>query len=128
MNILALKTASNEIEMLILDDLRVIAKKTWESGRELARDLPKFIDEFLMVNNVIEINGYIGFLGPGSFTGLRIGLSTLNAIAYTRNMPLVGARGDDWVFDGAKRLLNKEDDKVLLPEYGSGANITMPKK
>lgn len=127
MKILALKTASNETEIILLEDSNVNAKKTWESGRELARDLPKFMDDFLKDNLVGEIDAYIGFLGPGSFTGLRIGISTLNALAYSNDKPIVGVEGNDWVINGAKRLLNNENDKILAPHYGADANITVPK-
>lgn len=128
MKMLALKTASNETEIILLEDTNVNAKKTWESGRELARDLPKFIDDFLKDNLVGEIDAYIGFLGPGSFTGLRIGISTLNALAYSNDKPIVGVEGNNWVINGAKRLLNNENDKILSPHYGADANITVPKK
>lgn len=128
MKILALKTASNETEIILLEDSKVNAKKTWESDRELARDLPKFMDDFLKENHVIEIDAYIGFLGPGSFTGLRIGISTLNALAYVKNKPIVGVEGKNWVINGVERLLNNENDRILLPHYGADANITMPKK
>lgn len=128
MKILALKTSSNETEIFLLEDTKVISKKSWESGRELAKDLPRFIDIFLSENNTNIVDGYIGFLGPGSFTSLRIGISALNALAFVKNIPIVGEEGNDWVINGVKRILGNEDDKILSPNYGAEANITLPKK
>ncbi len=46
------------------------------------------------------IEGIVCYEGPGSFTGLRIGLSFGNALAYTRGIPIVGARDSSWIEKG----------------------------
>jgi len=66
--------------------------------------------------------------GPGSFTGLRIGITVFNTIADTNNVPIVGETGDSWQDKAIMRLENGENDHVVLPEYGSEANITKPRK
>lgn len=128
MNLLALKTDSQTASIFILEDSRVIDNYVWEAGRDLAKDLPRKIEELFQKNNIKKPDGFIGFLGPGSFTGLRIGLSAINALAYIYNAPIVGCGGDDWLSDGVKKLQNNENDKVLIPSYGAEAHITKPKK
>ena len=66
--------------------------------------------------------------GPGSFTGLRIGLTVLNTLAHEQHIPIVGATGDDWRATCLKRLAHGEDDNIVLPQYGAAAHITQPKK
>ena len=88
----------------------------WESGRDLARDLLKFIHDKLVENNADwqDISEITSFAGPGSFTGLRIGATVVNTLAQDLNIPLYNHRGE------------KVD--IILPEYGRPANITPPKK
>ena len=126
--ILALKTDSNDSEIYLLNPDGTIAKqKVWSSGRTLARDLLDEIDS-LIDGKFSDLAGVIIFKGPGSFTGLRIGITTANALAYSENIPIVGTSGDNWLNDGLKELKASKDNKIVLPEYGSPVNITKPKK
>ncbi len=89
---------------------------TWESGRDLAENLLQFIHDKLVENgkdfqDLEEIN----FMsGPGPFTGLRIGAAVVNTLANELNIPLKNHHG--------------EIVKIILPDYGRGANISKPVK
>ena len=66
----------------------------WEAGRTLARNLLKFLEE--KTGDLHLISGIGVMKGPGSFTGLRIGLTIVNTLADSLNVPIVGAMGDNW--------------------------------
>ena len=102
----------------------------WEANRELAKGLLGYLQTQLEKNNKNwkDISGIVAYQGPGSFTGLRIGLTVLNTYAEARQIPIIGATGGDWKSAGQQRLENGENDKIVLPEYGSEANITQPRK
>lgn len=102
----------------------------WEAARELAKGLLGYLQHQLEKKDKRwkDISGIVAFQGPGSFTGLRIGLTVLNTIADAQSVPIVGTTGDDWQVQGLRRLDDGEDDKVVLPEYGSDAHITQPRK
>lgn len=128
---LALKTDSNISEYyLIKPSGKVEDKIIWESGRDLADGILKKLLE-LLENNGIEwdsIKGLIVFKGPGSFTGLRIGVTVANSISYSKKVPIIGEIGPDWMASGVSRLNDGNNDKQVVPEYGSEPNITKPVK
>jgi len=128
--ILGINTSTEITELYLINDNHIIDETKWNSGRDLAKDLLSKIKLLLEKNNLSyeQVDAYIGYLGPGSFTGLRIGISAINSLAYTNNKPIVGSAGDEWINKALDRLLLNQDDKVLVPEYGSEANITLPKK
>ena len=98
----------------------------WEAGRILAGGLLSFIQE--KVGDIKNISGIGIMRGPGSFTGLRIGMAVANTLADGLGIPIVGETGDSWRESALGRLSSGEDDQVILPFYGGDAHITKPKK
>lgn len=103
---------------------------SWEAGRGLAKGLLEFLEKELEAQGKTwnDVTGLVAYKGPGSFTGLRIGITVLNTLAYANEWPIVGVTGDAWQQLGVERLADGENDGVVLPEYGGEANITKPKK
>lgn len=126
--IIAIKTDSMDATLVRLeDDGTVLAKDTWQAGRELARDLLSHLND-LVGGDWNAVNGIIVYRGPGSFTSLRIGITTANTIAYALRIPIVGSDGDTWMEDGCRRIMSSETDQQVLPLYGADPHITAPKK
>ena len=127
--ILLLDTSTPVCKLSLADGEQRISNE-WESGRELAKGLLGYIQEQLHTNdkNWDDISGIVAFQGPGSFTGLRIGLTVLNTLADVSAIPIVGATGIDWQETGLLRLAANENDRIVLPEYGGEPHITQPRK
>ena len=102
----------------------------WESGRTLAKGLLGYLQDNLEKNGKTwtDISGIVAYKGPGSFTGLRIGLTVLNTFADSEAIAIVGSTGDDWQTTGLARLSAGENDQLVMPEYGAEAHITTPRK
>jgi tRNA threonylcarbamoyladenosine biosynthesis protein TsaB len=102
----------------------------WEAGRSLARDMLAHLRSLLAEHSLTfaDITGIGVNRGPGSYTGLRIGMTVLNTIASTQHIAIIGAIGDEWQDNCLRRLAAGEDDQMVLPEYGGDANITQPRK
>ena len=130
MIILALRTDNLIAELRLYDNETLIAEIAWEAHRQLTDTIHTKLDELLRSQSFSfhDIKGILVFKGPGSFTGLRIGISVANALAYGLNIPIVAQEGEDWLEEGNKRLALGENDKIAIPNYGADAHITLPKK
>lgn len=128
--ILAIRTDSPIASLLLLDEIKTIANYEWQADRSLAKEIFAKINQLLAEHDLTihDLTGIIGYLGPGSFTGLRIGLTTANSLSFGLNIPIVGSSGDKWLDEGLDLLRQNQNKVVLVPEYGSEANITTPKK
>ena len=98
----------------------------WEAGRTLAHGLLRFLQE--KTGDLRNITGIGVMKGPGSFTGLRIGLAVANTLADSLSVPIVGTSGDNWQELALEKLRSGENQKIVMPEYGAAAHITTPRK
>jgi tRNA threonylcarbamoyladenosine biosynthesis protein TsaB len=94
--ILALDSSTAQLSLAVLETtsagLRLIGECNEQDGGKHGTKLPALLDELLKDCGlgVAHLSACVGGLGPGSFTGLRVGLSTLKGIAYARRIPLIG--------------------------------------
>lgn len=127
---IVLLDTSTPICKLTLVDGDDFYEHTWQADRSLARDLLAYLRDRLAEHQAgfadIEAIGVMH--GPGSFTGLRIGLTVMNTIAADRRLPIVGEQGEDWRERALTRLSDGQDDQIVMPEYGAEARVTEPRK
>ena len=92
MSILAIDTASSVSSVAVASEGKLRAEVTIEAGRTHSETLLSHIEGALSFAGVERsaLTGVAVSIGPGSFTGLRIGLATVKAIAYGLGIPLVG--------------------------------------
>ncbi len=130
MIILTIRTDKPEAELGLFDDTKQCAYDTWHAHRELAETIHRHIDKLLTAKGkeLKSVDGVVVFQGPGSFTGLRIGLTVANTLADALQVPIAATQGDDWVDQGIARLTAGENDWPALPFYGAEAHITAQKK
>ncbi|HSW36852.1 MAG TPA: tRNA (adenosine(37)-N6)-threonylcarbamoyltransferase complex dimerization subunit type 1 TsaB [Candidatus Saccharimonadales bacterium] len=129
MLILVIRSDKPEAELGLYDDEEELIYEKWLAHRQLAETIHTKIDELLKKQNknLKDVQAIVVFKGPGSFTGLRIGITVANAFAYALKVPIVSAGIEDWLKLGIKRLKKGENETIALPEYGSPPNITPPK-
>lgn len=129
MIILTIRTDKQESEIGVYEDQTQLEYEVWHAHRQLAETIHRKINDLLKQQgkSLQDIEGIVIYKGPGSFTGLRIGMSVANALSYSLGIP-VAARNDRWIEDGIEVLLSGKPDTIALPEYGSVALTTSPRK
>src|ERR1700674_5841625 len=106
MLILTIRTDKPKAEISLWSDTHELGVITWQAHRELSVTIHSKINQLLRHYHKTwqDITGVICFRGPGSFTGLRIGLTVGNALAYSLNVPIVATQKKNWKTTGISQL------------------------
>lgn len=128
MLILTIRTDKPQAEIGLFDGSQKLAYETWPADRQLAETIHTKIATCAKDGPLRSVAGIVCFAGPGSFTGLRIGLSVGNALSWGLDIPIVATKGDDWIKSGLKKLQAGQTDSLAFPEYGAPAHITPPRE
>lgn len=90
---LAIDTATRRPTLALFDGAGTLGGvRQWKSQHRHGEELLQKLDELLAAANALptDIDAVVVGMGPGSFTGLRIGLATAKTIAYSLKVPVVG--------------------------------------
>lgn len=130
MTILALRTDKPEAELYLYKDGAEAGHIVWQAHLRLAETLNSKIEEILNKSSIpySGLGGIAVYKGPGSFTGLRIGMSVANTLSYSLAVPIVARGGGDWLKRSVADLEEGCDDKLAIPEYGAPVRTTKPRK
>ena len=90
-------TASKSCSVGIVENFYLRAELTIISGTTHSRHLMELIHKAIALAgfNISDVDGYAVTKGPGSFTGLRIGISSVKGIAVATEKPVVGVSSLD---------------------------------
>ena len=92
MKILAVDTSTGSCSVAFLKERRLIAEEVYTAGKTHSRHLMAIIDHILgrCESSPADLDGIAVTRGPGTFTGLRIGLSTVKGLAAAIAKPVAG--------------------------------------
>ncbi len=130
MKILLMRSDRPKAELYLYNDQRELGRLIWQADRRLAETIHVSISQLCAGADLAmtDIEAIGVFAGPGSFTGLRIGHSVANALAYALDLPIVATAGEHWQKAAIKALLDGQNQKLVAPSYGQPVHITKPKK
>lgn len=130
MLIITIRTDKPEAELGLYNDDQQLAHEAWLAHRQLAETIHQKITALLIAQGrtLSNVGGIVVFRGPGSFTGLRIGITVANTLSYSLAVPIVGSEDSRWLETGLQRIQSGATDTVVLPEYGAEPHITPQKK
>jgi tRNA threonylcarbamoyl adenosine modification protein YeaZ len=89
---LAIDTSTDTASLALAQDHEVLAELTWHCGQSHSVQLLPNLAHMLNQTgaNIQSINSIVVARGPGSFNGLRVGVSTAKGLAFSLGIPIVG--------------------------------------
>lgn len=128
--ILFADTSSDDTKIALIDmKTKSFADEMIFPGKGVQSEvLLRKIDDLLVSNEITKksLEAIIAVTGPGSYTGLRIGLSTFNTMAFALDIPIIGIAQGKNPIDYIKDELLDNHGFFLLPDYLYPPKITKP--
>jgi len=131
MKILSISTSSNTASVALLEDNRCIQELNICNEKTHSEKLMPLVDELLTSNNVTLSD--IGLIacdnGPGSFTGIRIGVASVKAMAEAKNIPVVSCSSLEGLaynvtgFDYICSILDARNNQVYCAIFDKNYNL-----
>jgi len=125
MNLLAFDSSTANFTLVLSKDGRLKEEDHW-LGNNLSQEIIPVIKSLLKNNrsSLKDLDGIAVGIGPGSFTGLRIGLAVAKGFAFGLNKPLIGISSLDVLANNAVNYAQKicclqdaKRDKVYAAVY-----------
>ena len=97
MKILAVDTATTSVSVAVMDGGSLCTEISRSTGETHARHVMTLVETALNLSGmaVADLDGFGVTIGPGTFTGLRIGLSSVQGMATAVSKPVVGINSLD---------------------------------
>lgn len=133
MKILAIDSASDVCSVALLDNDNLIDEINLENGRTHSENLMPLVDEIIKRNDMdikdVELLGCT--VGPGSFTGIRIGVASIKPIAEVLNIKVASVTSLEVlsknVDDESNRvcLIDARNNQVYFGAFDKDSNLIM---
>ena len=116
--------------------VKILGKKVWRAETHQSEELLPEIDKLLRKHKIKTENLglIITCVGPGSFTGVRVGVATANAMAFALDIPVIGIKAKNKsigkITEKGFGLYQKGKARkgvIARPFYNKAPNITTPK-
>ena len=124
--VLAIDTSTSRTSVAIIDDGSVVFSGHRDGATAHGPSLPALVKEALAISEVDEV--VVG-MGPGPFTGLRVGITFAHTFALARNIPVIGVCSLDAIVidkDEYTVAIDARRKEIYWASYKSGERISGP--
>lgn len=104
-----------------------VMQKKYKQSELLLPTIQRFI-------NLSKLEGISVVTGPGSFSGLRLGIMLANTIGWVKHLPIVGLElkteesWETWSKRALVKLKKAKPGRLVAPRYGREPNITVKRR
>lgn len=134
--LLHIETATDVCSVALTQGAKVLSVCESADGNSHSKNLLPFIDQVLRENGKTsaDLQGIVVSIGPGSYTGLRIGVSTAKGMAYSLGIPVITVSTLESIAQGAKLqagtcncdivpMIDARRMEVFAARYDSNMNL-----
>lgn len=113
MKIYAVDSTAKTASVALCEDGRLLAQYTQNNGNTHSETLLPMTETLLrsMGTSISDIDVFACSAGPGSFTGVRIGVATVKGLAFGRGKPCIGVS----TLEALARNLVTDEERVICP-------------
>lgn len=128
---LAIDTSSEVCGVCILEDDKIIDDNSLSNGMTHSENLMPLISEVLKKNNIKlkDVNLISCVVGPGSFTGIRIGVASIKALSEISNIPIAEVTSLELLAENVKEstmkvsIIDARNDQVYAGIFDEKNNL-----
>ncbi|BES64624.1 tRNA (adenosine(37)-N6)-threonylcarbamoyltransferase complex dimerization subunit type 1 TsaB [Gottschalkiaceae bacterium SANA] len=140
MKLLAVDTSSKTASVALVSEEKLLGEFTVQTKFTHSQSLMPMVDQMLKQAGVsiTEIDGFAASMGPGSYTGLRIGIAAVKAFGFALNKPVYGVETLMAMTDQAKdkmgiilALIDARRDRVYvagIQRDAQGERVVLPQQ
>ena len=126
--VLAIDTSTSRTSVAIIEDAKVLYSGFRDGATEHGPSLPALVQEALAVSDVDEV--VVG-MGPGPFTGLRVGIAFAQSFALARQIPVRGVCSLDAIATQIQEAdfivtVDARRKEVYWARYTNGVRVAEP--
>lgn len=122
--LLAIDTATRIMSLALHDGSQLLAETTWQTTNNHSTELAPAVQDLLRRSQarVEDLSALAVSVGPGSFTGLRIGIALAKGIAGAKGLPLVGVSTLD-ILAAGQPYFSSNHGLIVVVQAGRGRII-----
>ncbi len=123
--ILSIETSTMVCSVCISRNGELIGIKESEEEKSHAKNLTVFVDELMKENgfSYSDLDAVSISKGPGSYTGLRIGVSTAKGLCYAKNIPLIAINTLQAMANGM--ITKVESNEIIIDHFENSVLVPM---
>ena len=126
---MAIETATKAASVAVISDEKFLAEIICESSAAHSETLMPQIEEVLKISGAEKIDAVAVSIGPGSFTGLRIGLAAAKSLAYAWKIKIVGVetlQAISYHFPNSKVLsmIDAQKNRAYVQKFVNGEKFS----